>query len=48
VDWIHLAQNTVQWRLVVRKAVTFGPHTNVAVAWLAKSQLVLNDNCLCS
>ena len=44
VGWIHLAQ----WRLVLRKSVKFRPHTNIAVAWLAKSLSVLNDNCLCS
>jgi hypothetical protein len=48
VEWICLAQNTVQWRLVVRKTVKFRPHTNVTLAWLAKSVLVLNDKCLCS
>jgi len=44
VGWIHLAQ----WRLVVRKAVKFRPHTNIVFSWLSKSLSVLNDNCLCS
>jgi len=45
VDWIHLAQNIVQWQLVVGKAAKFRPHTNVTVSWLAKSLLVLIDMC---
>jgi hypothetical protein len=44
VGWIHLAQ----WRLVVRKAVKFRPHTNIAVSWLANRLSVLTDSCLCS
>jgi len=48
VYWIHLAQNIVQWPLVLRKSVKFRPHTNIAVSWLAKSLSVLTDNCLCS
>ena len=48
MEWIHLVQNIVQWRLVVCKLVKFRPHTNVTVSWLAKSLLVLSDDCLCS
>jgi len=33
VGWIYLAQ----WRLVVRKAVKFRPHTNIAVVGLLRA-----------